>query len=922
MTSSSSPTCPRCGNPLAPSSPAGLCPRCLLAMNLRTRTMPTGEQPSSSPPPAPAELEAKFPQFEILECLGRGGMGVVYKARQKALDRTVAIKILAGEFQDDPGFASRFEKEAKLLARLNHPNIVTIHDFGHAGGLFHIVMEYIDGVNVRDLLRDGRLEPEQALAIVPPICDALQFAHDHGVVHRDIKPENILLDREGRVKIADFGIATIAGEAADRSGTPDYMAPELSGHSSSSAADHRADIYSLGVVLYEMLTGRRPDKQIEVPSHRVHLDVKIDEIVLRALQGRPELRYQTAGEFKTVVATMASPASSSKTPPPPAPPPPAPATPPPTREPKPAPEPVPLAARMPEPAHPARERDQRLALILMLAAFFGTPLLMSMVRPSSEDTVFLLGVFCAIASLVFAIRARRSRTGRSVLVVWTTLIVGCALLFFLYFLPAKRAARVMSEVDLREKQLEADQTREGWLGLESRVTAARNATEPGTGPEDRAEACIRIGIGETRDLEINGITFSRNEFHASLERIVKEHWELPVRIVAASYRFSDDSLQMALQECHIAGLGKISFGYGPDGAVESTAPPLPITIGRDDSVRIDGTPVVENLRQTLDRIAGADPLRHVKITALSLDAKPSTASMRLVNRVVQVTRFCREAGFRHLSFTTEALVARAWQDPAQATDAGPGVTVHIGIDADGVASFDGRTVSLDDLSGELQKLKDRKLTPYIEVEPDPALSYAKVMPVLEVCRLAGVTNVTVVQPVREEEPPLPMAGTDPSVESVLPQADPIRITIAADESLKLGGEPVTTDQLRDKLVAITRESSVTRQVVVSSEAPVRADRIQEVMDACGQADLKRISLVKAEDRLREIDLNIALKSYEKLQTQLRDARLDRELLSASGTPTNDDLNKAEHLILTLQQQVDEARAAILKLQPEPELQTK
>jgi serine/threonine protein kinase len=188
-------TCPRCGSPLSPTDAAGLCPRCLLAMNLRTRTMPTGEGSASLPPPSPAELEQKFPQFEILECLGRGGMGIVYKARQKALDRIVAIKILAGEWQDDPGFAERFEKEAKLLARLNQPNIVTIHDFGNAGGLYYIVMEYIDGVNVRDLLREGKMEPEQALAIIPPICEALQFAHNHGVVHRDIKPENILLDR-------------------------------------------------------------------------------------------------------------------------------------------------------------------------------------------------------------------------------------------------------------------------------------------------------------------------------------------------------------------------------------------------------------------------------------------------------------------------------------------------------------------------------------------------------------------------------------------------------------------------------------------------------------------------------------------------------------------------------------------------------
>jgi serine/threonine protein kinase/biopolymer transport protein ExbD len=296
-----SPLCPECGKPL----PAGSdhCPACLMAQAMASRTL-DGDSGKTvpRPPPEPEEIAGKFPQFEILECLGRGGMGVVYKARQKALDRIVAIKILAGEWQDYSGFAGRFEKEAKLLARLNHPNIVTIHDFGNAGGLFHIVMEFIDGVNVRDLLRDGKMAPEQALAIVPPICDALQFAHDHGIVHRDIKPENILLDREGRVKIADFGIATLAGDAADRSGTPAYMAPEQEAHAA--RIDHRADIYALGVVLYEMLTGERPTTSPVAPSKQVQIDVRLDEVVLRALENKPELRFQQASEIRTRVETI------------------------------------------------------------------------------------------------------------------------------------------------------------------------------------------------------------------------------------------------------------------------------------------------------------------------------------------------------------------------------------------------------------------------------------------------------------------------------------------------------------------------------------------------------------------------------------------------------------------------------------------
>lgn len=383
-------TCPRCGAPLSPADAAGLCPRCLLAMNLRTRTMPTGEGAPSIPPPSPAELEQKFPQFEIIECLGRGGMGIVYKARQKALDRIVAIKILAGEWQDDPGFAERFEKEAKLLARLNHPNIVTIHDFGNASGLYYIAMEYIDGVNVRDLLRDGKLEPEQALAIIPPICEALQFAHDHGVVHRDIKPENILLDREGRVKIADFGIATIAGDAADRSGTPAYMAPEQAQHAA--IIDHRADIYALGVVLYEMLTGERPGKDFKEPSRKVRVDVKIDEIVLRALESKPELRFQTAGEFKTVLETVAPAAA------------------------------LPGAAVFPPaPAlSPGRaDKFPKLALGTFLAAILGTPLLLSFSR--NDEGVLFFGAICLLASLVFAIMSWRSRIGNVVLAIWAVM---------------------------------------------------------------------------------------------------------------------------------------------------------------------------------------------------------------------------------------------------------------------------------------------------------------------------------------------------------------------------------------------------------------------------------------------------------------------------------------------------------------------
>jgi serine/threonine protein kinase len=301
MTMNATAPCPECGKPL----PAGsdVCPACLMAQAIASRTLDGESGPREvPPPPAPEEIAEKFPQFEILECLGRGGMGVVYKARQKSLNRLVAIKILAPEREREARFAGRFAKEAEMLAKLSHPHIVTIHDFGETGGLYYLVMEFINGVNLRDLLREGKMAPEQALAIVPPICDALQFAHDHGIVHRDIKPENILLDREGRVKIADFGIATLAGDAAERAGTPHYMAPEQSG--GAKAIDHRADVYALGVVLYEMLTGERPTAFPVAPSQRVQIDVRLDEVVLRALAHQPERRFQSAGDFNTVLGEV------------------------------------------------------------------------------------------------------------------------------------------------------------------------------------------------------------------------------------------------------------------------------------------------------------------------------------------------------------------------------------------------------------------------------------------------------------------------------------------------------------------------------------------------------------------------------------------------------------------------------------------
>src|SRR3954462_15300567 len=240
MSNAASPGCPQCGVPIKPDAPAGLCPNCLMALNLKTETVFTGDSSATQPPLTPEQLAPHFPQLEILECLGRGGMGVVYKARQKSLNRFVALKLLAPERVHDAAFAERFAREAQALAALSHPGIVTVYDFGEAGRYFYLLMEFVDGVNLRQAMKAGRFTPEEALAIVPPVCEALQFAHEHGIVHRDIKPENLLMDKEGRVKIADFGIAKIlgsdgdtavrdegpqAGTLASAAGTPEYMAP-------------------------------------------------------------------------------------------------------------------------------------------------------------------------------------------------------------------------------------------------------------------------------------------------------------------------------------------------------------------------------------------------------------------------------------------------------------------------------------------------------------------------------------------------------------------------------------------------------------------------------------------------------------------------------------------------------------------------
>jgi serine/threonine protein kinase len=309
--------CPRCGGELPADAPEGLCPECLLRQAVEAPgagPVPagdTGPYGRGFVPPAPADLARHFPHLEILELVGQGGMGAVYRARQPALDRLVAVKVLPPEVARDPAFAERFSREARSLARFNHPNIVTVYDFGQTGGLYYIIMEFVAGKSLRQLLRAGALSEAQVLRIVMQVCDALQYAHDGGVVHRDIKPENILLDARGQVKIADFGLAKLAGPAPahlsltgsrEVMGTVYYMAPEQLLRALD--VDHRADIYSLGVVFYEMLTGELPVGRFAPPGQRAPVDARLDAVVLRALESKPEHRYQDAADIKRDVAAV------------------------------------------------------------------------------------------------------------------------------------------------------------------------------------------------------------------------------------------------------------------------------------------------------------------------------------------------------------------------------------------------------------------------------------------------------------------------------------------------------------------------------------------------------------------------------------------------------------------------------------------
>ncbi len=259
------------------------------------------------------QLQQALPQYEITAFIARGGMGAVYKGNQRALKRPVAIKVLPPDLREgDLQFAERFKHEAQAMARLTHPNIVAVHDAGEtANGLLYFVMEFIEGTDVAQIIASsGRLRPAQAVRIITAVCEALAFSHEEGIVHRDIKPSNIMIDRRGRVKVADFGLAKSLNLDADMvtsssvaMGTPDFIAPEVL--IPGLKVDGRADLYAVGVMLYQMLTGTIPRGRFAVPSGIVpEVDKRFDSIVDKAMQTDREHRYSTATEMKHAVESV------------------------------------------------------------------------------------------------------------------------------------------------------------------------------------------------------------------------------------------------------------------------------------------------------------------------------------------------------------------------------------------------------------------------------------------------------------------------------------------------------------------------------------------------------------------------------------------------------------------------------------------
>src|SRR5881398_106812 len=262
----------------------------------------------------PADLVAD--RYELVELVGAGGMSNVYKAKDRLLERNVALKVLHPHYGDDEEYVERFRREARTVAQMSHPHIVTVIDRGEADGHQFIVFEYVDGENLKELIRRvGPLPVRQAVELALAVADGLAFAHEHGLVHRDVKPQNVLLNGDGRAKVTDFGIARSLDveqgvtQTGTVLGTSNYIAPE---QASGKHVDQHSDVYSLGVVLYEMLSGEVPFpgesfvavalKHVNEPPPSVldvrgDIPVRVAEAVDRALEKDPTRRFPTMDAF-------------------------------------------------------------------------------------------------------------------------------------------------------------------------------------------------------------------------------------------------------------------------------------------------------------------------------------------------------------------------------------------------------------------------------------------------------------------------------------------------------------------------------------------------------------------------------------------------------------------------------------------------